>query len=64
MNKFSILSGRYAGTREITQDLLQETFTRIWFASHTLDQQNGNFKGWLFKNASPISRNGISNKLY
>lgn len=55
---------RYTGNREIAQDLLQETFTRIWFAAHTFDQQNGNFKGWLFKIALNITRNEMSKKRY
>jgi len=55
---------RYTGNREIAQDLLQESFTRIWFAAHTFDQQKGNFKGWLFKIALNITRNEMSKKRY
>ncbi len=55
---------RYTGNREIAQDLLQETFTRIWFAAHTFDQKKGYFKGWLFKIALNITRNEMSKKRY
>ena len=26
---------RYTGSRELSEDLLQETFSRCWFAAHT-----------------------------
>jgi RNA polymerase sigma-70 factor, ECF subfamily len=55
---------RYTGNREVAQDLLQETFTRIWFAAHTFDLQKGNFKGWLYKIALNITRNEMSKKRY
>jgi len=55
---------RYTGRREIAQDLLQETFTRVWFAAHTFDQKGGNFRGWLFKIALNITRNEMSKKQY
>ena len=55
---------RYTGSREIAEDLLQETFTRIWFAAHTFDQKRGNFKAWLFKIALNITRNEMSKKRY
>jgi len=32
---------RYTGSREIAQDLLQETFTRVWFAAHLFDLKGG-----------------------
>ncbi len=55
---------RYTGNRELAQDLLQETFTRIWFAAHTFDLRRGNFKGWLFKIALNNIRNEMSKKQY
>jgi RNA polymerase sigma-70 factor (ECF subfamily) len=55
---------RYTGTKEIAQDLLQETFTRVWFAAHTFDLRAGNFKGWLFKIALNTTRNEMSKKRY
>jgi DNA-directed RNA polymerase specialized sigma24 family protein len=27
---------RYTGNRGIAQELIQDTFTRLWFAAHTL----------------------------
>ncbi len=55
---------RYTGNRELAQDLLQETFTRIWFAAHTFDQKKGNFKSWLFTIALNITRSEMSKKRY
>jgi len=55
---------RYTGSREIARELIQETFTRIWFASHTFDLQKGNFKGWLYTIALNITRNEMSKKQY
>lgn len=55
---------RYTGNREIAQDLLQETFTRVWFAAHSFNQASGNFKGWLYAIALNIARNEMSKKRY
>ena len=55
---------RYAGNKEIAQDLLQETFTRVWFAAHSFNQASGNFKGWLYTIASNIARSELSKKRY
>lgn len=53
---------RYTGNRELAQDLLQETFTRVWFAAHSFDQGRGNFKGWLYTIALNIARNEMTKK--
>ena len=55
---------KYTGNRELGQDLLQETFTRAWFAAHTFNLKKGNFKGWLYKIALNITRNEMSKKRY
>ncbi len=55
---------RYTGNRQIAQDLLQETFTRVWFAAHLFDQAGGNFKGWLYTIALNIARSEMSKKRY
>jgi RNA polymerase sigma-70 factor (ECF subfamily) len=55
---------RYTGSRETAQELIQETFTRIWFAAHTFDQQKRNFKGWLYAIALNLTRNEMSKKEY
>ena len=55
---------RYSRSREIAQDLLQETFTRVWFAAHTFDLQRGHFKGWLYKIALNNTRNEMTKKRY
>ncbi len=55
---------RYTGNKEIAQDLLQETFTRVWFAAHLFNHASGNFKGWLYTIALNITRNEMSKKRY
>jgi len=55
---------RYSGNRETAQDLLQETFTRIWFAAHTFNIEKKNFRGWMFTIALNITRNEMSKKRY
>lgn len=55
---------RYTGSRGIARELIQETFTRLWFAAHTFDQKQGNFKGWLYTIALNITRNEMSKKEY
>jgi RNA polymerase sigma-70 factor (ECF subfamily) len=55
---------RYTGSREIAQELIQETFTRLWFAAHTFDQKRGNFKGWIYTIALNLTRNEMSKKEY
>ncbi len=55
---------RYTSSREIAQDLLQETFTRVWFAAHLFDYKGGNFRGWLYTIALNTTRNEMSKKRY
>lgn len=55
---------RHTGSREIAQELIQETFTRIWFSAHTFDQKMGNFKSWIYTIALNLTRNEMSKKEY
>jgi len=55
---------RNTGSREIAREIIQETFTRVWFASHTFDETRGNFKGWLYTIALNTTRNEMSKKEY
>ena len=55
---------KYTSSRELAQDLLQETFTRVWFAAHTFNLKAGNFRGWIYKIALNITRNEMSKKQY
>ena len=55
---------RYTGDKEIAQDILQETFTRVWYAAHTFDKAKGNFKSWLFTIGLNITRNEMTKKRY
>jgi RNA polymerase sigma-70 factor (ECF subfamily) len=55
---------RSTGNREVAQDLLQETFARLWQAAGIFDPRRGAFKGWLFKIALNITRSEMTKKQY
>jgi RNA polymerase sigma-70 factor (ECF subfamily) len=55
---------RYTGNRELAQDLLQETFTRVWCAAHQFDLKSGRFKAWLYKIALNLTRSEMAKKRY
>lgn len=55
---------RYTNNREISEDVLQETFTRVWFAAHTFNPARGRFKAWLFTIGINITRNEMTKKRY
>ena len=55
---------RYTGNRELSEDLLQETFSRCWFAAHTFNPRKGALKNWLFTIARNATRNEMSKKMH
>lgn len=55
---------RYTNKQEVAEDILQETFTRVWFASHTFNPNRGSVKTWIFTIALNITRNEMSLKRY
>jgi RNA polymerase sigma-70 factor (ECF subfamily) len=55
---------RYTNSREVSEDILQETFTRVWFASHLFNSDKGSFKTWLFTIGINITRNEMIKKRY
>ncbi|MFH1194981.1 MAG: RNA polymerase sigma factor [bacterium] len=55
---------RYTNNREISEDILQETFTRVWYASHLFNPDKGSFKTWLFTIGINITRNEMTKKRY
>jgi RNA polymerase sigma factor (sigma-70 family) len=55
---------RYTNNREISEDVLQETFTRVWFAAHTFRPDKGTFKAWLFTIGINLTKNEMSKKRY
>ena len=55
---------KYTNNKEISEDVLQETFTRVWFAAHTFNNQKGRFKAWLFTIGINITRNEMIKKRY
>ncbi len=55
---------RYTGNRLLAQDLLQETFTRVWLAAHSYRSEKGRFRSWMFAIALNITRNEMVKKQY
>ncbi len=55
---------RYTSNREISEDILQEVFTRVWRSSHTFDPDKGTFKTWLFTIGINLTRKEMSKKRY
>jgi RNA polymerase sigma-70 factor (ECF subfamily) len=55
---------RLAGDRPTAQDLMQETFTRVWTMARTFDPERGSFKSWLFTIALNLTRNEMARKRY
>jgi RNA polymerase sigma-70 factor (ECF subfamily) len=53
---------RLAGNREMAQDLMQETFTRVWTMARTFRGDRGTFKGWLFTIAVNLTRSELARK--
>src|SRR5262249_34713529 len=46
-------------TRHTAEDVLQETFTRVWLMARTYDPLRGSFKGWLFTIALNLTRDEL-----
>ena len=53
---------RLAGNREMAQDMMQETFTRVWTMARTFRGDKGSFKGWLFTIALNLTRSELARK--
>lgn len=53
---------RCTGQREIAQELIQDTFTRLWFAAPTFDCKKGHFKTWLYTIALNLARSEMTKK--
>src|SRR6266851_435790 len=54
---------RLAGNREMAQDMMQETFTRVWTRARTFRGDQGSFKGWLFTIALNVTRSELARHL-
>jgi RNA polymerase sigma-70 factor (ECF subfamily) len=70
---FSLLYGRYsrpvfgmlarlAGRRDVAEEWLQETFTRVWLAAHTHDPARGAVRAWIFRIALNTARSELARK--
>ena len=55
---------RCAGNRALAEDLLQETFWRVWQAARTFDSARGGFRPWLYRVALNAARSELALKRY
>jgi RNA polymerase sigma-70 factor (ECF subfamily) len=55
---------RCAGNRALAEDLLQETFWRVWQAARTFDPARGGFRSWLYRVALNATRSELGLKRY
>jgi RNA polymerase sigma-70 factor (ECF subfamily) len=55
---------RLAGSRAMAEELMQETFTRVWTAARLFQPEKGAFKGWLFTIALNLTRSELSRQRY
>jgi RNA polymerase sigma-70 factor (ECF subfamily) len=49
------LALRILGDRAAAEDVLQETFWRVWRSANTFQSQRGSFRGWLFRIAHNLA---------
>jgi len=72
---FALLYGRYerplynflvrlTRQRALAEDLLQETFTRVWRAAGTWDPGRGPTRAWLYKVALNAARSELGRKVH
>ncbi len=55
---------RCAGERALAEDMLQETFWRVWQAARTFDPARGEFRSWLYRVALNATRSELGLKRY
>jgi RNA polymerase sigma-70 factor, ECF subfamily len=57
---------RLTGSREISQELIQELFVRVWFAADSFAprEREGGFRAWLYTIALNLARDEMSRKRY
>lgn len=72
---FGVLYGRYSrpvfgvlvrltGRRDLAEEWLQETFTRVWLAARTHDPARGAVRAWIFRIALNTARSELGRKRY
>ncbi len=55
---------RYVGNRPLAEDLLQETFWRVWQAAASFQAERGEFRSWLYRVALNAVRSEMAHKRY
>jgi RNA polymerase sigma-70 factor (ECF subfamily) len=55
---------RVTRRRPLAEDLLQETFTRVWRAARTWDPGRGSVRPWLYKVALNAARSELARKVH
>lgn len=63
-NRIFNLVLRLTGHRELAQDLIQETFVRLWSSAHMFDPRRGTLKAWLYKMALNLVHTEMRRKVH
>ncbi len=74
-NAFEVLYNRYekkiynyilrcTGDKALSQELLQETFTKVWFSANLFQPIKGSFNTWILTIALNLTRSEMSKKRY
>lgn len=55
---------KQTGNRELAEEILQETFTKLWLYARQFDESKGSLRNWLYTIAVNLTRNEFSRKRY
>jgi len=55
---------RYVENRPLAEDMLQETFWRVWQAAASFQAERGEFRSWLYRVALNVARTEMAHKRY
>jgi RNA polymerase sigma factor (sigma-70 family) len=53
---------RYSEDRILAEDLMQETFWRVWQGARSFDPSRGDFRRWVYRVALNVARTEFSHK--
>ena len=55
---------KQTGNKALAQEILQETFTKLWFSADKFNPEKGSLKNWLYAISLNLCRNEMVKKRY